>query len=39
MRNPFKITINMDNRKVHKIKCIDEEDGRKKMEEWFNKLK
>jgi len=39
MKNPFKITINMDGKTVQKFKCIDEEDGRKKMEAWFKKLK
>ena len=29
----------MDGKKVHRIKCLDEDDGRKKMEEWFKKLR
>ena len=39
MRNPFNITIKMDGKKVHKVKCLDEEDGRKKMEAWFKKIR
>jgi len=39
MRNPFKITVNLEGRNIHKIKCVDEEDARKKMEAFFKKMK
>jgi len=39
MRNPFKITISMDGKKIHKLKCLDEDDARIKMEEWYKKLR
>lgn len=39
MKNPFKIVIKMDEVNVFKAKCKDKDDAKKRMEEFWEKLK